>query len=108
MKSCSLGEVFLCVYSMYLTNILGRTGVVQKLLQTLGEQKVPEPIHLGLQLPDQLGVGIFVDDGVAADLLGPVGVPGSIAEHSDLTGFVKVTSDLWGVTSDLRVLSVSS
>lgn len=51
------------------------TSVVQQLLQALGVQQVPQPAHLGLQLSDQLGVGIFVDHGVAADLLGAVGVP---------------------------------
>lgn len=59
-----------------------RTGVVQQLVEALGEQQVPQPVHLRLQLPDQFGVGIFVDDGVAADLFGAVRIP---AGGSDMT-----------------------
>ena len=51
------------------------TSVVQQLLQALGEQQVSQPFHFVLQLSDQFGVRIFVDDGVAADLFGAVGVP---------------------------------
>jgi len=54
--------------------------VVQQLLQALGEQQAPQPLHLPLQLPDQFGVWIFVDDGVAADLLCTVSVPGTTSD----------------------------
>ncbi|TNN64298.1 hypothetical protein EYF80_025549 [Liparis tanakae] len=46
----------------------------------LGEQEAPQPLHLPLQLPDQFGVWIFVDDGVAADLLCTVSVPGTTSD----------------------------
>ena len=45
--------------------------------QALGEQQLLEPGHLLLQLPHQSVVGVLVDHGVAADLLGAVGVSGS-------------------------------
>lgn len=57
------------------------TGVVQQLLQALREQQVPQPLHLGLQLPDQFGVWILVDHGVTADLFGAVSVPAAISQH---------------------------
>lgn len=62
----------MCVYYLCI-----RTCSVQKLLQALGEQQVPQSLHLRLQLPDQLGVRVLVDHGVAADLFGAVGVPGA-------------------------------
>lgn len=49
--------------------------------ETLGVQQVPQPGHLVLQLADQLVVGVLVDDRVAADLLGPVGIPGQQKER---------------------------
>ena len=53
-----------------------QTLTVGDVAQTLGVEQVPQPRHLVLQLSDQLVVGVLVDDSVAADLLGPVGVPG--------------------------------
>lgn len=43
--------------------------------QALGQQQVPETRHLILELPHQAVAWIFVDHGVAADLLGSVCVP---------------------------------
>lgn len=53
-----------------------RTLTVGDVTEPLGVQQVPQPRHLILQLADQLVVGVLVDDGVTADLLGPVRVPG--------------------------------
>lgn len=53
-----------------------QTLTVGDVPEALGVQQVPQPGHLVLQLSDQLVVGVLVDDGVAADLLGPVGIPG--------------------------------
>lgn len=53
-----------------------QTLTVGDVPETLGVQQVPQPGHLVLELTDQLVVGVLVDDGVTADLLGPVGVPG--------------------------------
>ena len=39
-------------------------------------QQIPQPVDLVLELPDELGVGVLVDHGLAHDLLGAVGVPG--------------------------------
>lgn len=44
--------------------------------ETLGVQQVPQPRHLVLQLTDQLVVRVLVDDGITADLFGPVSIPG--------------------------------
>lgn len=43
--------------------------------QTLGVEKVAQACHLVLQLPDELVVGVLIDDSVAADLLGTVSIP---------------------------------
>jgi len=43
--------------------------------EALGIEKVAQTCHLVLQLPDELVVGVLVDDSIAADLLGTVGVP---------------------------------
>lgn len=53
-----------------------QTLTVGDVTETLGVQQVPQPRHLILQLADQLVVGVLVDDGVTADLLGPVRIPG--------------------------------
>lgn len=44
--------------------------------EALGIEKVTQPCHLVLQLPDEFVVGVLVDDSIAADLLGTVSVPG--------------------------------
>ena len=44
--------------------------------EPLGHQQFPQPGHLLLQLPDQPGIRVLIDDGIAANLLGAVGVPG--------------------------------
>lgn len=44
--------------------------------QALGVEQVAQAGHLVLEFTDELVIGVLVDDGVAADLLGPVGVPG--------------------------------
>ena len=41
-------------------------------------QQLAQPRDLLLEFPDELGVGVFVDDCLADDLLGPVRVPASI------------------------------
>lgn len=53
-----------------------RTLTVSDVPETLGIQQVPQPGHLVLQFTDQLVVRVLVDDGVTADLFGPVGIPG--------------------------------
>lgn len=54
----------------------GAVPTVNDVPETLGVEKVTQTGHLVLQLPDELVVGVLVDDGVAADLLGAVGIPG--------------------------------
>lgn len=49
---------------------------VSDVAKTLGIQQVPQPGHLILQLTDQLVIGVLIDDSIAADLLGPVSIPG--------------------------------
>lgn len=44
--------------------------------KALGIEQVPQTCHLILELADQFVVGVLVDDGIAADLLGTVSVPG--------------------------------
>ena len=40
-------------------------------LDPLRLEEVPQPRDLLLELPDELGVGVLVDDGLADNLLGP-------------------------------------
>lgn len=56
------------------------TLTVRDVTKTLGVQQVSKPGHLILQLSDQLVVGVFIDDGITTDLLGPVSVPGQPRE----------------------------
>lgn len=53
--------------------------------EALGVEKVTQTCHLVLQLPDELVVGVLVDDSIAADLLGTVSVPreGQGLEHKN-------------------------
>lgn len=44
--------------------------------EALGVEQVTQTSHLILQLPDELVVGVLIDDSIAADLLGTVSVPG--------------------------------
>jgi len=53
--------------------------------QALRVQQLLQAGHLLLQLPHQPVVGVFVDDGVAADLLGSVSVSGSRRETTRLS-----------------------
>lgn len=57
-----------------------QTLTVGDVPKTLGVQQVPQPGHLVLQLSDQFVVGVLIDDGVTADLLSPVRVPGQQRE----------------------------
>lgn len=43
--------------------------------QTLGVQQVPQPGDLVLEFTDEFVVGVFIDDSVTANLLGPVSIP---------------------------------
>lgn len=43
--------------------------------KALGVEKVTQTCHLVLQLPDELVVGVLIDDSIAADLLGTVSIP---------------------------------
>lgn len=51
------------------------TLTLNDVAQALSEQQVFEAGHLLFQLSHQTVVRVLVDDGVAADLLGAVGVP---------------------------------
>lgn len=54
----------------------GVVPTVNDVPEPLGIEKVTQAGHLVLQLPDQLVVGVLVDDSIAADLLGAVGISG--------------------------------
>lgn len=56
------------------------TLVVDELVQALSKEEAPQSFHFPFQLSDQFGVGVFVDDGITADLLGSVGVPAAAAQ----------------------------
>ena len=44
-------------------------------VNALSFEELTQLLNLFLELPDELGVGVFVDDGLAHYLLGPVGIP---------------------------------
>lgn len=54
----------------------GAVPTVNDVPEPLGIEKVTQAGHLVLQLPDKLVVGVLVDDSIAADLLGAVGISG--------------------------------
>lgn len=51
------------------------TLTLSDVTQTLGVQQVPQPGDLVLEFADEFVVGVFIDDSVTADLLGPVSIP---------------------------------
>jgi hypothetical protein len=55
---------------------LAQTLTVSDIAKTLGIQQVSQPGHLILQFSNQLVVGVFIDDGIAADLFGPICISG--------------------------------
>lgn len=51
------------------------TPTVNDVSKALGVEKVTQACHLILQLPDELVVGVLINDSIAADLLCTVSVP---------------------------------
>lgn len=64
------------MFAKYVRNLKRVELTLDDVTQALRIQEVLQPRHLVLQLTHQSVVGIFVYDGVTADLFGTVSIPG--------------------------------
>lgn len=67
---------------------MAQTLTLNDVPEALGVEEVLQPRHLLFEFAHQPVVGVLVDDGVAADLLGPISVPATEeeGEHSEVRG----------------------